>query len=422
MYFCDMGLNYETSFTGAKIFAALPIMQESEWLPGLLESISKQGYDKLELVACVNQPDDYHQNPEKQHIVADNQICLQLLESFGRTGMKVHIIDRTSPGKGWQGKKRGVGHARKETMDYISAIASPDDIIVSIDADTYYPPGYFSIIKETLQQYPQATGLCVPYHHPLSGDAEADRCMLRYEIYMRAYVLNLLAIDNPYAFTAIGSAMATTVRAYRKLGGIAPYLAGEDFYFVQKMAKNGPLLTWASSKAFPAGRFSDRVVFGTGPAMIKGRRGDWSSYPIYPPSLFVPIRETFEAFEKLYEKDQATPMDDFFIKTFGTFNIWQPMRENARSVATFARACMQKIDGLRILQYLKNSRSSLAYVDEACLNDLLNTLPDGNKHLLNIPFSTASIETLDSIRVFLEEREDQLRKQNPLVNQKYFKS
>lgn len=397
-------------------------MQESEWLPGLLESISKQGYDKLELVACVNQPDDYHQNPEKQHIVADNQICLQLLESFGRTGMKVHIIDRTSPGKGWQGKKRGVGHARKETMDYISAIASPDDIIVSIDADTYYPPGYFSIIKETLQQYPQATGLCVPYHHPLSGDAEADRCMLRYEIYMRAYALNLLAIGNPYAYTAIGSAMATTVGVYRKLGGIAPYLAGEDFYFVQKLAKNGPLLTWAPTKAFPAGRFSDRVVFGTGPALIKGRRGDWSSYPIYHPSFFVPLRETFDAFEKLYEKDHATPMDHFFIKTFGALNIWQPLRENARSVPTFVRACMQKIDGLRILQYLKTRQSAMAFSDEDSLNALLKTLPGGDSYLLNSPFSATSIETLDGIRVFLEKSEDHLRKQSPLVNQKYFKT
>ena len=397
-------------------------MQESEWLPGLLENLSQQDYSELELVACVNQPDEYHRIPEKQHIVADNQVCLQMLESYGRKGMRVHLIDRTSAGKGWKGKKRGVGHARKEIMDYIAAIATSDDIIVSIDADTYYPPGYFSIIRETLQQYPQATGLCVPYHHPLSGYAETDRCMLRYEIYMRAYALNLLTIGNPYAFTAIGSAMATTVRVYRKLGGIAPYLAGEDFYFVQKLAKNGPLVTWASTKAFPAGRFSDRVVFGTGPAMIKGRRGDWSSYPIYHPSLFIPIHETFEAFEMLYEKDRATPMDDFFIKTFGNLNIWQPLRENARSVTTFVRACMQKIDGLRILQYLKSSRNSLAYNDEACLNDLLKTLPGGDKHLLNVPFSMAPIETLDSIRVFLEDMEDQLRKQNPLVNQKYFKS
>ncbi|MDK2910363.1 MAG: hypothetical protein PWR20_1930 [Bacteroidales bacterium] len=420
MYFCLMGRNYETSRKRARVFAALPVFRESEWLPRLFESLAKQTCPELELVACVNQPEEFRLNPEKQYIIDDNQLCLQLLKDFGTTGVKVHIIDHSSPGKGWQGKKQGVGQARKAVMDYISSIANPEDIIVSIDADTYYPPDYFTTLRETFQRFPQAAGIGVPYHHPLSGNKEADRCMLRYEIYMRAYALNLLAIENPYAFTAIGSAMATTVRVYRKLGGITPYAAGEDFYFIQKLAKNGPLVTWAPTKAFPAGRFSDRVIFGTGPAMIKGRQGDWSSYPVYPPSLFIPIRDTFALFEPLFEKDIATPLDNFLKKTFGTRFIWQTLRDNARTIKSFKRACMQKIDGLRILQYVKSIHQKHGGSDENHLNTLLQTLPGGENYMLHTSFSSTPIETLERIRLFMEQTEETLRQTNPVINQKYF--
>lgn len=415
-----MGRNYETSHKRAKIFAALPVFQESEWLPHLFESLAKQTCPELELVACVNQPEEFRKNPEKQHIIDDNQRCLHLLKNFSGTGMKVHIIDHSSQGRGWHRKKQGVGQARKAVMDYISHIAHPEDIIVSIDADTMYPPDYFTTVRETFQKFPLATGICLPYHHPLSGNEEADRCMLRYEIYMRAYALNLLAIENPYAFTAIGSSMATTVRVYRKLGGIAPYPAGEDFYFIQKLAKNGPLLTWAPTKALPAGRFSDRVIFGTGPAMIKGRTGDWSSYPIYPPSLFVPIHETFALFEPLFEKDLASPLDNFIEKTFGTRFIWKTLRNNARSVRSFERACMQKIDGLRILQYVKSYLQNHGGSNENHLNTLLQTFPGGENFMLQTPLDSTPVETLDRIRLFMEETEETIRKNRPVVNQKYF--
>ncbi|MGC8866007.1 MAG: hypothetical protein ACP5O2_09845 [Bacteroidales bacterium] len=412
--------NYKTSLTTSKIFAALPIMQESDGLPTLFECLSHQDYQNLELVACVNQPEAYHKDPGKRNIIEDNIRCLQLLEAYAHSGMKLHILDHSSPGKGWSSPKIGVGMARKVIMDYIASIGSPDDLIVSIDADTHYPPAYFSVIKETLQKYPHATGLCVPYHHPLTHDEETNRCLLRYEIYMRAYALNLLLIGNPYAFSALGSAMATTVKNYRRLNGITPVAAGEDFYFVQKWVKNGPVITWATTKAYPSGRFSNRVFFGTGPAMIKGRGGDWSSYPIYHPDLFVPIRQTFESFELLFEKDIPTPLDDFFVKTFGTRYIWEPLRSNARSVETFTRACMQKLDGLRILQYLKAAQVERKIPDESGLNFLLSQLEGGENYILKETFATASIQTLDGIRMFMEDTEYRLRQAAPVVNQKYF--
>ncbi len=92
------------------------------------------------------------------------------------------------------------------------------------------------------------------------------------------------------SFTAIGSAMALPVKSYRAIGGMTPHKSGEDFYFLQKLRKFGKVLTWNKEKVYPEARYSDRVFFGTGPAMIKGRDGDWSSYPIYPFELFDEIK------------------------------------------------------------------------------------------------------------------------------------
>ncbi len=206
--------------------------------------------------------------------------------------------------------------------------------------------------------------LSVPYYHELTGDEEKDRAILRYEIYMRYYAINLRRIGSTYSFTAIGSAMALPVKSYRAIGGMTPHKSGEDFYFLQKLRKFGPVLTWNKEKVYPEARYSDRVFFGTGPAMIKGREGDWSSYPIYPFELFDEIRETYDLLPDLFLKDVFTPMDDFIEEKFANQNIWQPLRENFKTREQFVKACHHKIDGLRILQFLKWRNSNSVHSDE----------------------------------------------------------
>ena len=224
---------------------------------------------------------------------------------------------------GWPAGRGGVGWARKVAMDYISEKANAKDLIISIDADTFYPPNFISAVSKEFDKSKDLLGLAIPYYHPLTGNPVNDRLILRYEIYMRHYLLNLLEINNPYAFTAIGSAMAAKVSAYRKIGGLTPVKSGEDFYFIQKLNKNGKVGNWCDSVAYPSSRFSERVIFGTGPALIKGNKGDWSSYPIYKSDSFQKVKETFDLFPKLFENDIPTPMDIFLKKQFKTENIWE---------------------------------------------------------------------------------------------------
>jgi hypothetical protein len=235
---------------------------------------------------------------------------------------------------------------------------------------------------------------------------------------MRYYAINLLRIESPYAFSALGSAIAFPVSVYNTLGGLTAKKSGEDFYFLQKLRKFGKLVTWNSEKVYPASRFSDRVFFGTGPAMIKGNEGDWESYPIYNYRLFDKISQTYKAFPKLYKEDFDVPLSKFISNCFKDENIWKSLRINARDEEHFIKACQDKIDGLRILQFLKNEQKAEINSDEFVLKEFLETFHSNvlNKEISEIlnelNFKVTSIQNLDIIRNLLVEIEEHSQKNN----------
>ncbi len=315
------------------------------------------------------------------------------------------------------GKQLGVGWARKVVMDAVLEEAGPDDIIITLDGDTTFNKNYFSSILENFRQNPDAVGLSVPYYHPLSGSEAEDRAILRYEIYMRHYAINIWRIANPYHFTALGSAMAVPVSSYKAIGGMTPKRSGEDFYFLQKLVKYGKLLTWNEEKVYPAARFSDRVFFGTGPAMIKGSKGDWDSYPVYHKGLFDQVKETYDAFTELYDSDRDTPIGNYLSEVMNQHNIWAPLRKNSRTVERFRKACTDKIDGLRVLQFLKHNQTERGYKDAECLIEYFeNYRPDVLKDLdflaAGFNFDELSVEHLNEIRNILVKIEEDFQRKH----------
>ncbi|RLD56204.1 MAG: hypothetical protein DRJ05_11685 [Bacteroidetes bacterium] len=391
-------------YDSPKIYVALPAMNEMENIAAFMDCIDAQDYREIETFICVNQPDDWWDNPEKINICENNLQTLEYLVSLSSTNL--HVIDRCSKGNGWKGKNYGVGQARKVVMDEIAKIADNDDIIVCLDADTHFNLNYFSSIVRNFQKHPKAVALSVPYYHPLNENPDANRQILHYEIYMRYYALNLWRIESPYSFTAVGSAMVLPIWAYKAMGGITPHKSGEDFYFMQKLRKYGEVLTWNNEKVYPAARFSDRVFFGTGPAMIKGSTGDWGSYPIYPFELFDKVGGFYDFFPRLFVKDIETPLDDFISEKFGNKNIWKPLRENSKTKEQFVKACHQKFDALRVLQYLKweNSKNPkrdesvfYGYMKEFHISELKNLSFD----LAEMDFEKSPIKQLDELRDLL---------------------
>ncbi|HLO91159.1 MAG TPA: glycosyltransferase [Lentimicrobium sp.] len=405
-----------------KVYATLPVLNETDNLPSVIDAILNQEYSDIHLVVCVNQPDEWHAVPDKSHICRNNLEALQYLYSLD--DRRITIIDKSTPGNGWIGRKHGVGWARKTAMDAANELAQPEDIILSIDADTWYTPEYFSAVVKAFDENQQAAGLSVPYYHPLTGDEITDRCVLRYEIYMRNYALNMLLINNPYSISAIGSGMACTAAMYRKVRGITPKMSGEDFYFIQKLKKAGNIIIDCDEVIYPASRFSDRVYFGTGPAMIKGRAGSWESYPVYDEELFKDVKLTFNLFCELYTGDVPTPMDDFLLDAFQTdmSGLWRPLRENCRTAEQFFKAAMQKVDGLRILQFLKIKEKDGTDTSEERLARFLNKnfsphdeMEDAINQLLLHGFDKIAIGSLNLIRDFMFVHERSLQKEYRVV-------
>ncbi|MGI6343413.1 MAG: hypothetical protein ACOXZ9_10620 [Bacteroidales bacterium] len=389
------------------IYVALPVYNEMPHLSRTVNCVLSQSEQDFKLICCVNQPDVFWTDEHKIHICHNNQSAINYLKSLNDD--RISVLDYSSQGKGWKNNKIGVGMARKVTMDYIASIAEKHDIILCLDADTVFCKDYFKSIAENISQNPDIMAISVPYYHILSEDENLNKALLRYEIYMRAYLINMYQINNPFSFTALGSAIATPVWAYNKIGGMAPKKSGEDFYFLQSMVKSGKISNYNSKMVFPATRFSDRVFFGTGPALIKGNKGDWSSYPIYSTKLFDDIGKTFNLFEKLFFGDVATPIDDFLIETFGHLP-WEKLRNNCKDTYTFVKACYQKIDGLRILQYLKKNQLQDDSSDTKYLSELLQLYNiDISKTIGNLNLTDLNIIDLDRIRNILFDIEMQYR-------------
>lgn len=395
-----------------KIFLALPVLNESKVLPELVKCLESQNYRNFELVVCVNNYDHWWDDPLKVDQCFDNLKSIDFLKKIME--FPVTVIDRSSRTFGWPQKKGGVGWARKVAMDFIAASAHDDDLIVCMDADTFYPADYLSALVKSFSEKPGMDGIAIPYFHTLENE-KTDRLILRYEIYMRYYLLNLIRIGNPYAFTALGSAMAVTVKAYRKTGGLTPVKSGEDFYFLQKLVKIGQLGLWADTVAYPSSRLSDRVLFGTGPALIKGQKGDWNSYPIYYHKSFDQIESTFSLFGKLYQTDVKTPMDSFFTIAFKKENSWMALRQNYKDEGNFIKACIRKVDGLRILQFLRKQQESHSMSDEECLSTYLtkfhrdkSTRVFLEKHN-EFSFANSPLDALKQLREILFEKEMKLR-------------
>lgn len=394
----------------SKIYVAIPAMDELEDLPHTLQDLTRQECrTPFEVFVCVNQPEDYWAIPEKHSICESNQQLLRYLESFEK--LSLHILDCASPGKGWQGKKFGVGWARKTLFDHILSFADDQDIIISLDADTRVRPHYVQSVVDNMTTHPRVPAISVPYYHPLTGVETQDRAILRYEMYMRSYAINLYRIGSPYSFTAVGSAIAMRVCALRKIGGITPVKSGEDFYLMQKFVKMAPISNYNDEMVYPAARLSDRVFFGTGPALIKGSQGEWGSYPIYHHQLFDSIAETYQLLPQLFEKDVQTEFLDFLQQQFNDRHLWQSIRQNVKDYAHFVHAFHEKADGLRILQYLRQKHKGCTMSDEEMLNQNLELWIPNEKTLYVVDkFDNQTVEELNEVRNVLFEIESGLRK------------
>jgi hypothetical protein len=392
------------------VHIAIPSMNENEYLPFTLNCIAQQQCGaNIKIYVCINQPESWWNNADKLSVCENNQQTVRLLEKY--PDLDITLIDKSSRGNGWEDKKQGVGCARKSLTDYILSVAADTDMLVNMDADTVFEANYCQSILDNFNAHKTAVAIAVPYYHSLTGSEVEDRAILRYEIYTRNYNLNLLRIGSPYAYTALGSAIVCTIKSCRAVGGFDTYTSGEDFYFLQKLCKYGHILRYNKCKVYPAVRYSFRVPFGTGPAICKGSSDNWKSYPVFHHRAFDVIKNTYKQMGTLFFQDCDNEFIDFLKSVFSSNDLWSALRKNYKTLSSFTRAFHNKVDGLRIFQFLRTYQTNvIKKTDENCLSDFLKQYyPHKHSYFFQekslFSFATTSIEKLNELRDFLMKEE-----------------
>jgi len=125
------------------------------------------------------------------------------------------------------------------------------------------------------------------------------------------------------------------------------------------------------------------------------------------------VGKTYDLFSSLFYNDIETPMSDFLESQFNS-NLWKPIRENCKTEDKFIKACCDKVDGLRILQYLKSKQKEINLTDEECLIEFLekfykNQIKDLNVNFDKFSFQDSKIEELNEIRNFLMNKEKEYK-------------
>lgn len=274
----------------------IPICDEDERFLETLHSLQAvKGIENALLIALVNGADDAPQSVHNQNAVflewlrglldmPNQPIALSEWEGF-----QIALLDCASPGHRLPAKQ-GVGLARKMAGDVALALHKNGSISSSwmacTDADVRLPSDYLSALPAN--DAPFAAAL-YPFEHTLEGDPSQRAAMQQYECFLHYYVLGLTEAQSPYAYHSIGSSFAVHMERYAAVRGFPRKLAAEDFYLLNKLVKQAPLIRLNGQPIQIRGRESTRVPFGTGRA-VRDIQCEPEPYRTYHPLVFEALR------------------------------------------------------------------------------------------------------------------------------------
>jgi hypothetical protein len=215
------------------------------------------------------------------------------------SGLRLSLVNASSPGNELPAKEAGVGMARKIGMDLALTIfnynSSAKKILLCLDADCTVEKNYLTEVIENFNKK-NLTAAVINFKHTIPDEKEKDEAITAYEIFLRYYVLGLKYAGSPYAFHTIGSTMACDVNSYVKVEGMNKRKAAEDFYFLEKLAKITMIERINSTTVYPAGRASWRVPFGTGQRVSRFLSKTHDEYLLYNPQSFYILKEWLDIF------------------------------------------------------------------------------------------------------------------------------
>lgn len=261
----------------------------------LVQSISSQ-YEKVLVQSETHQLLYQHHNPRINFDV--------LLLNFNSNPFKAN---------------KGVGLARRIAADTALGLIAEKKIkhawIFSTDADVVLPVNYFKVINSA----PVGTSAISLNFEHCSDNCDLLEIQKQYDFKLRYYQSGIKYMGVKYDYIPLGSTLIIDAGSYVKVRGFPNRSGGEDFYILNKLAKIGLIYQPENPVIKIKIRFSDRVPFGTGPAItqIQQLQSSGEPYTYYHPEIFFVLREWRESLLHYYQKQQVTSNDG------GLNNHWQ---------------------------------------------------------------------------------------------------
>ena len=370
----------------------IPSLAEGTSLQKSLASLAENpatALDRYLVVVVVNQRDD----AEEAQFACNQADLAWLVQTANKTGLQLAWVDASSPGQTLPQRNGGVGLARKIGLDL--ALTRLDwtlpPVLVCLDADTLVEPNYLPAIQQHFADS-AAGAATLPFCHQPAEDPQHQAAIDRYELFIRSYALGLAAAGSPYAFTAVGSAMACRADTYLRCGGMNRRQAGEDFYFLQQAVKTDGVATVCGTCVYPSSRVSERTPFGTG-------RNITQQLSHAEPLLFYPV-EAFQVLsswlsmvrqspqaqaEQLLEQaSQRSVILAEFLEDCAFTATWSRLQTNHPALPQRLRAFHGWFDGLKTLRL----------VHRLCDNGFPRQRPERSLHQL---FSWCGLDNFGSI-------------------------
>jgi hypothetical protein len=185
------------------------------------------------------------------------------------------------------------------------------------------------------------------------------RAIVNYELHQRYYLEAVRYTGYPYAFHTVGSAFAVRAGAYCRQGGMSKRQAGEDFYFIQKVAMQGNYSECNTTTVHPSPRPSDRVPFGTGPAIAQQLAKPGAPFLTYAPQLFRHLHDFYALIAGFFANGPIQtmlhslhPMLRDYLDATGFLPALAEIRRNVASEPAFRQRFYRKFNMFWILKYL----------------------------------------------------------------------
>jgi hypothetical protein len=363
-------LFYEKPDNKTAIIVVVPAFNE----PGITTLLDSLGSCEkpdceVEVLIIVNARHD-----ADSHSIQNNQLSVKNIETWKAENktcfFRVFVFDAGQPEIGnW-----GVGLARKTGMDEalrrFSLIDKPDGLIACLDADCKTEKNYFvSILKGFHERNRSACSIY--FEHPLTGidyPRKNYKIITDYELHLRYYLQALKYTGFPYAFHTVGSSMALRASQYMKSGGMNRRLAGEDFYFIQKLVQLGGYFYLNTTTVYPSPRASVRVPFGTGTTISRLINNNDEQFMTYNIDSFNCLRQIFHTVGSLFKADSGTSEKYFlslpsYFRTFTDRETWiskiGEINENTSVIESFLKRFFNWFNMFKIVKYLNHVHNDI---------------------------------------------------------------